>query len=168
MRATWFKRLALTALAVGLLAAGAVGVMVLAGWWRYHSLQRSIVEKMDQYYLNLTVPGREEYLLEGDENFVVPYMASKLSISAVPTRIFDVHEKLIGEFSTEMIPEFFRAFADNAEITVHIHREAGKNGHHIVEAAFKAFGRALSQAVALNDRVKGVPSTKGSLGVKEE
>ena len=74
----------------------------------------------------------------------------------------------LGEMSTEMVPEFFRALADNAEITVHVHREAGRNAHHIVEAAFKAFGRALSQAVALNDRVKGVPSTKGSLGVKEE
>ena len=43
--------------------------MFLAGWWRYHTLERGIVEKMDQYYLNLTVPGREEYLLEGDEVF---------------------------------------------------------------------------------------------------
>ncbi len=69
----------------------------------------------------------------------------------------------IGEFSTEMVPEFFRAVGHNAGITLHLHRMAGSNGHHIVEAAFKAFGRALAQAVALSERVQGVPSTKGVL-----
>ena len=56
---------------------------------------------------------------------------------------------------------FFRALAHNAGITLHINQIAGSNGHHIVEAAFKAFGRALSAAVALSERVQGVPSTKG-------
>ena len=69
----------------------------------------------------------------------------------------------IGEFATEMVPEFFRAVAHNAGITLHLHRFAGANGHHIVEAAFKAFGRALAQAVSRSDRIEGVPSTKGIL-----
>ena len=51
--------------------------------------------------------------------------------------------------------------AHNAGITLHIRQLAGTNGHHIVEGAFKAFGRALAQAVAVNSRVTGVPSTKG-------
>src|SRR3984957_8020324 len=101
MRAPWLKRLALAILAGGILGGVAAAVMVFAGWWRYHTLERSIVEKMDQYYLNLTVPGREQYLLEGDEVFDVPYMASKLSVAAVPTRILDAKDRLIAEFSVE-------------------------------------------------------------------
>jgi imidazoleglycerol-phosphate dehydratase len=69
----------------------------------------------------------------------------------------------IGEFATEMVPEFFRAMAHNSGITLHLHRMTGSNGHHIVEAAFKAFGRALADAVAVSDRVIGVPSTKGMI-----
>jgi len=101
MRMLWLKRTILAALGVGVLAGGAAGTMVLSGWWRYHSLERGIVEKMDQYYLNLTVPGREEYLLESDETFEVPYMASKMSVAAVPTRILDDKDRLIAEFSVE-------------------------------------------------------------------
>lgn len=69
----------------------------------------------------------------------------------------------IGEFSTETVPEFFRAVAHNAGITIHIRQFAGTNGHHVVEAAFKAFARALGQAIALSEQVQGVPSTKGVL-----
>src|SRR5208282_4026633 len=101
MRAPWLKRSALAILAGGFLAVAAAGTMLFAGWWRYHALERSIVEKMDQYYLNLTVPGREQYLLEGDEVFEVPYMASKMSVAAVPTRILDAKDRLIAEFSVE-------------------------------------------------------------------
>src|ERR1051325_6587587 len=75
----------------------------------------------------------------------------------------DVRVERIGEFAAEMVPEFFRAVAHNAGITVHVRQLAGANGHHIVEAAFKAFGRALAQAIAQSERVKGVPSTKGVL-----
>jgi imidazoleglycerol-phosphate dehydratase len=69
----------------------------------------------------------------------------------------------IGDFSTEMVPEFFRAVAHNAGITLHVQLIHGSNSHHIVEGAFKAFGRALRQAVARSERVQGVPSTKGVL-----
>src|SRR6185312_15680622 len=101
MRSRWIKLSLFAVLAGGFLAVCAAGTMVLSGWWRYHSRERDIVERMDQYYLNLTVPGREEYLLEGDEVFEVPYMASKMSVAAVPTRILDDKDRLIAEFSVE-------------------------------------------------------------------
>jgi len=81
-----------------------------------------------------------------------------LSVCSLPVGV-----DRVGEFATEMAPEFFRAAAHNAGITLHIHRFAGSNGHHVLEAAFKAFGRALGQAIALDSRVKGIPSTKGIL-----
>lgn len=69
----------------------------------------------------------------------------------------------LGDFTTELVPEFFRAVAMNAGWTIHLHQMAGSNTHHIIEAAFKAFGRAAMQAVEINPRVQGVPSTKGIL-----
>ena len=69
----------------------------------------------------------------------------------------------LGDFTTEMVPEFFRAIAVNAGWTVHLRQFAGSNTHHIIEAAFKAFGRAMAQAVAKDPRVLGIPSTKGLL-----
>jgi imidazoleglycerol-phosphate dehydratase len=69
----------------------------------------------------------------------------------------------LGDFTTEMVPEFFRAVAVNAGWTVHLRQMAGTNAHHIAESAFKAFGRAAAQAVAHDPRVRGIPSTKGVL-----
>ncbi|MBI3553450.1 MAG: PBP1A family penicillin-binding protein [Elusimicrobia bacterium] len=90
--------LALYAFLAGcLLVAGFVSF----GYWTYKRHEKEIVERMDQYYLTITSPAHEQYLLEGDETFEVPYMASKLSVAAVPTRIYDAREKVIGEFSTE-------------------------------------------------------------------
>ncbi|MEE8424821.1 MAG: biosynthetic peptidoglycan transglycosylase, partial [Elusimicrobiota bacterium] len=87
--------------AVGLAALCAPAVILLSGWMRFERLERQIVEKMDQYYLTITTPGREEYLLSGDEVFEVPYMASTLSVAAEPTRIYDRKGKLIGEYVAE-------------------------------------------------------------------
>lgn len=69
----------------------------------------------------------------------------------------------VGTFDTELAEEFFIAFARDAALTLHIRELAGSNSHHIIEAAFKAFGRALRFACELDPRVIGVPSTKGSL-----
>lgn len=69
----------------------------------------------------------------------------------------------VGTFDTQLAKEFFVAFAANAGITLHVRTLAGENSHHIIEGAFKALARALMEAVALNPRVAGVPSTKGSL-----
>jgi len=75
----------------------------------------------------------------------------------------DTRNRKIGEFDAELTPEFFRAVAGNALMTLHVHQFHGDNAHHIVEAAFKAFGRALDAATRHDDRVSGVPSTKGVL-----
>ncbi|MGB0094150.1 MAG: imidazoleglycerol-phosphate dehydratase HisB [Solirubrobacteraceae bacterium] len=69
----------------------------------------------------------------------------------------------IGNFDNELVEEFFRALATNARLTVHLTVEAGTNAHHMIEAAFKAFARALRAAVALDPSELGVPSTKGTL-----
>lgn len=69
----------------------------------------------------------------------------------------------VGTFDTELAEEFFIAFARDACLTLHVRELAGSNSHHIIEAAFKAFGRALRFACELDPRVIGVPSTKGSL-----
>lgn len=98
---TWLRRLALAALAFGALGAAGAALFVGLTWRQFRQREHDIVEKMDRYWLNLTVPGREEYLLESDEVFVVPYMASRLSIDAVPTRILDAQDRVIAEFSTE-------------------------------------------------------------------
>jgi imidazoleglycerol-phosphate dehydratase len=70
----------------------------------------------------------------------------------------------IGNFDHELTEEFFRALANNARITVHLRVEAGSNAHHMIEAAFKAFARALRAAAAEDPTEDGVPSTKGTLG----
>jgi imidazoleglycerol-phosphate dehydratase len=75
----------------------------------------------------------------------------------------EVPIELIGTFDTTLAKEFFAALATNAGITVHLHEVDGENAHHIIEAAFKALARALRDALELDPRVDGVPSTKGSL-----
>jgi imidazoleglycerol-phosphate dehydratase len=67
----------------------------------------------------------------------------------------------VGDFDTDLAEEFFRAVANGAKLTLHLRVEAGTNSHHMVEVAFKAFARALRQAVELEGG--GVPSTKGLL-----
>ena len=71
--------------------------------------------------------------------------------------------EIIGTFDTTLAEEFLRALAVNAGITLHVRSLSGTNAHHIVEAAFKAVARALAEAVAIDPRVSGVPSTKGAL-----
>ena len=69
----------------------------------------------------------------------------------------------IGDLSTELLEDFFRALVDHGRFDLHLDLVRGRNAHHIAEALFKATARALAAAVALDPRVKGVPSTKGSL-----
>jgi len=68
-----------------------------------------------------------------------------------------------GGFDHELAEEFFRAVANGARLTVHVDVESGTNAHHMIEAAFKAFARALRMAVAIDPTETGVPSTKGTL-----
>ena len=70
----------------------------------------------------------------------------------------------IGTFDTELVEEFFTAFSRHAGATLHLRQMDGTNSHHIAEAMFKAFARALSEAVSLDARLAGeIPSTKGAL-----
>ena len=69
----------------------------------------------------------------------------------------------IGDFDVDLVGEFFQGFANHALVTLHLDNLKGKNAHHQAETLFKAFGRALRMAVERDSRVKGVPSTKGSL-----
>jgi imidazoleglycerol-phosphate dehydratase len=70
----------------------------------------------------------------------------------------------IGAFDTELVREFFQAFATHAAMTIHVETLYGENAHHIAESSFKGLARALRAAVALDPRQKGaIPSTKGSL-----
>ena len=69
----------------------------------------------------------------------------------------------IAGFETELTGEFFRAVASNAKLTLHLSNPYGANAHHMIEACFKAFARALRVAVAIDPDETGVPSTKGTL-----
>ncbi len=69
----------------------------------------------------------------------------------------------IGQFDVELVPEFFQAFSANSGITLHFNAEYWTNLHHIIEAMFKSFARALDQACTLDSRSNEVPSTKGKL-----
>ena len=70
----------------------------------------------------------------------------------------------VGEMDTELFEEFFRAFAGNAAVTLHVTQKAGTNAHHVAEACFKALARALRMAVELDPRIgDAIPSTKGAL-----
>jgi imidazoleglycerol-phosphate dehydratase len=90
-----------------------------------------------------------------------------LDISGRPVLVFKVAfaRDKIGEFDTDLVREWFQAFAMNAGITLHVETLYGDNGHHVAESCFKGLARALRIAVAIDPRAKGeVPSTKGSLG----
>ena len=75
----------------------------------------------------------------------------------------ELPEARVGDFDTDLLEEFLRAVVATARLTVHARLEAGTNAHHMVESAFKAFARALAQAVELDPAEPGIPSTKGLL-----
>ena len=88
-----------------------------------------------------------------------------IDVSGRPHLAFDaaIPATEIAGFETELAEEFFGAVATNAKLTVHIWVRSGTNAHHMVEAAFKAFARALRVAVSIDPEESGVPSTKGTL-----
>jgi imidazoleglycerol-phosphate dehydratase len=69
----------------------------------------------------------------------------------------------IGNFDHELAEEFFRAVATHGKLTLHLDVETGTNVHHVIEAAFKSFARALREAIAIDPDERGIPSTKGTL-----
>ena len=90
-----------------------------------------------------------------------------IDISGRPVLVFKVEfgRDKVGTFDTELVNEWFNAFAVNCGITLHVEALYGSNDHHIAEACFKGLARALRAATAIDPRAKGeVPSTKGTLG----
>ncbi len=102
-------------------------------------------------------------------HFTVPMdeaLASvSLDLSNRPFLVYDTPPMAdrTGEFETQLAPEFFRAFCLKGGLTLHIRVLYGTNTHHMLEATFKAFARALSMAVSLDPRRSGIPSSKGAL-----
>lgn len=88
-----------------------------------------------------------------------------IDISGRAYLVFNVEglKDKVGNFDTELVQEFFQAFASNAKVTLHINLAYGDNTHHMIESIFKGFGRCLDQATWKNPRIQGIPSTKGSL-----
>lgn len=86
-----------------------------------------------------------------------------LDLSNRPYLVFEVDVTgKVGSFDTELVEEFFKALVLNARVSAHIVLQRGKNKHHIIEAAFKAFAVALRRAMQKNEKV-GIPSTKDML-----
>lgn len=76
----------------------------------------------------------------------------------------EIPTEKVGDFDTELVDEFFASFVRNAKISLHLIQLDGRNSHHIIEGAFKAFARALSSAVAIDEKkADKIPSTKGML-----
>jgi len=88
-----------------------------------------------------------------------------IDISGRPFTLFEAElpPGSTGGFEHELTEEFFRALANAAKLTLHLRVEAGTNAHHMIEASFKAFARALREAAAIDPTETGVPSTKGTL-----
>ena len=101
-------------------------------------------------------------LLPMDEALII----SAVDISGRGMLVYDIDiaSEKVGDFDTELAEEFFRAFAQNAEITLHMRKISGKNSHHIVEGAFKSVAHSLMMAVKIDENFKDeIPSTKGVL-----
>ena len=75
----------------------------------------------------------------------------------------EIDKEMVGQFDTELTQEFFKSLCNNAGINAHIRQLDGGNAHHIIEAAFKSFARALREAISIDPKIQGVPSTKGTL-----
>jgi len=88
-----------------------------------------------------------------------------MDISGRPYLVYKVRfeRRQPGGFDPELVKEFFKAFTDHSGITLHINMAYGSNTHHIIEAVFKAFARALRDAVTVDKKITGVLSTKGTL-----
>lgn len=101
------------------------------------------------------------FLLPMDEALVM----CAIDLSGRPYLVYDAKfgAERVGYFDTEMAKEFFYAVSYSAGMNLHIKEMYGENSHHIIEAMFKAFARALDEAVTVDPRVGGLPSTKGAL-----
>jgi len=106
-----------------------------------------------QRYGAATIPMDESLVSVAIDLSMRPYLVFQMKL----------RRSKIGTFDVELVEEFFKALCNHARITLHINLLYGRNSHHMVEAVFKGFGRALREAAALDDRASEVPSTKGML-----
>ena len=105
-------------------------------------------------YGDTTLPMDEALVLTAVDFSGRPYLGFDLPVRA----------KKVGTFDTELVEEFFLGFVRNAGCTLHIRKLAGTNSHHIIEGAFKSFGRTVKKAVSIDpDFADEIPSTKGVL-----
>jgi len=104
-------------------------------------------------YASLALPMDEALVLLALDLSGRPYLSFDLNLPA----------ERLGNFETELVEEFLRAFTNRALCTLHVKLLAGRNTHHIIEALFKGLGRALRTATSFDSRVEGIPSTKGLL-----
>lgn len=101
-------------------------------------------------------------ILPMDEALILS--AIDLSGRGMFVREFNIKADKVGDFDTELVEEFFQAFALNSGATLHVRQLAGGNAHHIIEGAFKSVARSVRAAVSIDQELKGVvPSTKGVL-----
>src|SRR5947209_6394616 len=131
---------------------------------RRATIDRRTAETQIRLSLNLDGTGRAEVRTG------VPFLDHMLTLTARHGLLDleieasgDLHGRWIATFDAELVHEFFQAVAFNARINLHFLQHRGGNAHHVAEAAFKAFGRALDAATRRDARVEGVPSTKGVL-----
>ncbi|RQW87421.1 MAG: imidazoleglycerol-phosphate dehydratase HisB [Geobacter sp.] len=118
------------------------------------ALKRALADKAGiRRYGQATVPMDETLASAAIDLSGRPYLCFNVPLPKVK----------IGEFDVELVREFFQAFTNSACLNLHLNLKYGENTHHIVEACFKAFARALNQAVGLDPRISGVLSTKGTL-----
>ena len=101
-------------------------------------------------------------ILPMDEALILS--AIDLSGRGMFVREFNIKADKVGDFDTELVEEFFQAFAMNLGATLHVRQLSGMNAHHIIEGAFKSVARSVRQAVSMDKELQGViPSTKGVL-----
>lgn len=153
--------------------------------WSKHGLMDLAVEAAGDVDVDIhhtvedvgIVLGQALHQTLGDKKGIVRYgaafvpmdealVAATVDISGRPFLVFNVPvaRTRVSNFDLDMLQEFFRAFAFNAEITLHVTMHYGHNLHHISEAVFKAVGRALAEASRIDPRIAGIlPTTKGAL-----
>ncbi len=104
-------------------------------------------------YGNATIPMDDALVLVAIDLSGRPYLGYEVRFP----------QGIIGRFDAQLLEEFLRAFTNNARVALHVQLLSGRNAHHIAEGVFKALGRALYEAIGLDLRRIGVPSSKGSL-----
>src|SRR4030067_60215 len=103
---------------------------------------------------------------EGQISTSVPFFEPMLTLFSRPGLLFHcpLPGEKVGSFDLELVEEFLRAFSQSSGACVHVNVPYGSNAHHTVEAIFKGLGGAMSDAVRIDPRVKGVHSSQGGLG----